>query len=170
MSVTVATLRPPLPHPDSADGRVLVALEAATQQRPLPLATVLEEALLGAGHAGGGRDVSGTVVLARDGSGTVVGMASARREVDVVHVIRIAVVATQRRGGVGRLLLDALVAWASEQPAGAVLLEVRAGNVAAQGLYAAAGFLQEGRRRAYYPDGEDALLWRLPLTVTSGSA
>jgi len=47
-----------------------------------------------------------------------------------------------------------------------VLLEVRASNAAAQALYTAAGFVADGRRPGYYPDGEDALLWRLDLVGT----
>jgi ribosomal-protein-alanine N-acetyltransferase len=90
-------------------------------------------------------------------------MASARLHVDEAHVIRLAVEASQRRGGVGRALLDALLAWARERAAGAVVLEVRDSNAPAQALYAAAGFVADGRRPRYYPDGEDALLWRLML-------
>ena len=49
------------------------------------------------------------------------------------------------------------------------MLEVRAGNVAAQQLYGAAGFMQDGRRPRYYPDGEDALLLRRPLVTQSAA-
>jgi ribosomal-protein-alanine N-acetyltransferase len=154
MSVTVERLAAPLPAAGSADAQAVLALEAATQDRPLPLAAVLAEA---------GESVDGVVVVARDSDGGIVGMASARLHVDEAHVIRLAVEASQRRGGVGRALLDALLAWAREQAAGAVVLEVRDSNAPAQALYAAAGFVADGRRPRYYPDGEDALLWRLML-------
>ena len=137
------------------DAEALLALEAATQERPLALATLLRES-----------GPHGVVLLARDvsnGEGVLVGFASARLSVDEVDVIRLAVEADQRRRGTGRALLDGLVGWAEEVGAAAVVLEVRAGNVAAQQLYAAAGFTQDGRRPRYYPDGEDALLLRRPL-------
>ena len=37
-------------------------------------------------------------------------------------------------------------------------MEVRDGNAAARALYRSAGFAEVGRRRRYYPDGEDAIL------------
>ena len=42
---------------------------------------------------------------------------------------------------------------------GRTVLEVRAGNAPALGLYRSSGFVQCGRRTAYYADtGEDALV------------
>ncbi|MCB8890510.1 ribosomal protein S18-alanine N-acetyltransferase [Vreelandella malpeensis] len=70
----------------------------------------------------------------------------------------------ERRGeGMGRALLQAVIvqarAWQSER----VLLEVRAGNLAAITLYERLGFGIDGRRKGYYPaieaaGREDALL------------
>jgi ribosomal-protein-alanine N-acetyltransferase len=156
--VSVSALVEPLPAEGSADADALLALEEGTQERPLALGSILAEA---------GPGVDGVVLVARDEAGgtggALVGMASARVQGDEAHVIRIAVDPAHRRRGVGRALLAALVAWARSRDASAVLLEVRATNVAAQQLYVAAGFGAEGRRRGYYPDGEDALLWRLAL-------
>jgi ribosomal-protein-alanine N-acetyltransferase len=155
MNAIVSELTPPLPSPGTEDGDALLALEAATQERPLALDGVLAEAR---------GDVDGIVLVARDEhGGALVGMASGRMLVDEAHVMRIAVSEASRRQGTGRALLDGLVAWARERSAGAVLLEVRAGNTPAQALYVAAGFVADGRRPGYYPDGEDALLWRLAL-------
>ena len=39
-----------------------------------------------------------------------------------------------------------------------VLLEVAASNVAARELYRAHGYVEISRRRAYYADGDDALV------------
>jgi ribosomal protein S18 acetylase RimI-like enzyme len=161
MSVTVHALTEPLPVEGSSDAATILALEAATQERPLPLDAVLAEAR-------GGRD--GIVLVARDAEGRIVGMASGRLMVEEVHVIRLAVDEASRRQGVGRALLDGLVTWAGERGASAVLLEVRDGNVAARTLYAAAGFVAEGRRPRYYPGGEDALLWRLTLGTGAAAA
>jgi ribosomal protein S18 acetylase RimI-like enzyme len=71
--------------------------------------------------------------------------------------------------GLGRRLLDALVAEARRREAGEVLLEVRADNAAAQALYARVGFERIGVRRGYYrPGGTDALVLRLPLRGGAG--
>lgn len=153
MSVRIETLAPPLPDEDSSDGKALVDLERATQERPLALASLLAEA---------DPSVPGVVLVARDG-GALIGMASARLLADDVHVIRLAVVAPVRRQGVGRALLTGLVACANGWGARAVLLEVRASNVAAQALYATTGFRTDGMRPRYYTDGEDACVLRLPL-------
>ncbi|OPZ87923.1 MAG: ribosomal-protein-alanine N-acetyltransferase [bacterium ADurb.Bin429] len=70
-----------------------------------------------------------------------------------------------RRHGLGRRLMDGLLAEARRRGAEEVTLEVRAGNTPAQGLYASMGFLAVARRRGYYPDNsEDALVMRLDLT------
>ena len=67
--------------------------------------------------------------------------------------------------GLGRRLLDALVAEARRRDAGEVLLEVRAENAAALALYTGAGFERIGVRRGYYrPGGTDALVLRLRIT------
>jgi len=134
----------------------VLALEAATQDRPLGLATLLREAA-----------ADGVVLLAHDGGpdGPLVGFASARLLGDEAHVIRLAVSPDRRRRGVGRALLAGLSGWTREVGAAALLLEVRAGNAPALALYAGAGFTVEGRRSRYYPDGEDALLLRRPSGV-----
>jgi ribosomal protein S18 acetylase RimI-like enzyme len=159
MSVAVSLLAAPLPTLGSADADALLALEVATQDRPLALDGVIAEAT---------GTVDGVVLVARERGeaerGAIVGMASARLLVDEVHVIRLAVDETARRRGIGRALLDGLVDWARAREASGVLLEVRASNAAAQALYVAAGFVADGRRPGYYPDGEDALLWRLAFT------
>jgi ribosomal-protein-alanine N-acetyltransferase len=73
--------------------------------------------------------------------------------------------------GLGRRLLDALVAEARRRVAGEVLLEVRAENAAALALYTGAGFERIGVRRGYYrPGGTDALVLRLRVHATDGGA
>ena len=149
-----------LPAADGADAAALAALETATQLRPLPLPLLLAET--GAGpHA-----TDGVVLVARGPDGTVVGMASGRRMVDELHVLRLAVDPAHRRRGVGAALLAGLLAAATDPPLRAVVLEVRADNTAARALYAAAGFVADGRRPRYYPDGEDALLLRRPVDAS----
>lgn len=66
--------------------------------------------------------------------------------------------------GVGRLLLDALLARARELRATDVLLEVRVDNEPALRLYESAGFARFGRRKGYYqPENVDAWTMRLRL-------
>ena len=74
------------------------------------------------------------------------------------QVNRVAVLPSRRRAGLGRALVREALAHAQTEGATRALLEVRAGNVAALRLYETLGFQQAGRRRAYYPDGEDALV------------
>jgi len=66
--------------------------------------------------------------------------------------------AAQRRG-VGRMLMDALLAEADRLGARRVLLEVAVDNGPAQKLYAGYGFEAVGIRRGYYqPSNTDALV------------
>jgi len=65
--------------------------------------------------------------------------------------------------GLGRALLDGLLADAAVRGCRRVHLEVAAGNVAAQALYARAGFEHLARRARYYDDGSDALVLRRVL-------
>jgi ribosomal-protein-alanine N-acetyltransferase len=69
-----------------------------------------------------------------------------------------------RRRGVATALLRDLLDVASRRGARTVSLEVGAGNLAAQALYAAHGFAPVGRRRGYYQaSGEDALIMQAVL-------
>ena len=66
--------------------------------------------------------------------------------------------------GIGKRLLNTLLAAANETNSSAVFLEVRDSNAAAQTFYEEAGFNHTGRRKSYYTDpAEDAVLYRLTL-------
>ncbi|GLI27998.1 ribosomal-protein-alanine acetyltransferase [Agromyces rhizosphaerae] len=78
----------------------------------------------------------------------------------------IAVAPGARSAGLGRALMQALLAEAWRRGARDVFLEVRADNPVAQALYRSLGFAELGRRRAYYqPDGVDAIVMRAQLTA-----
>lgn len=82
---------------------------------------------------------------------------------DEAELIEIAVAPRARRRGLARRLVEHLVTNARHQRVGAVHLEVRADNTAARALYTACGFVEAGRRRRYYADGEDAVICSLTL-------
>jgi ribosomal-protein-alanine N-acetyltransferase len=76
----------------------------------------------------------------------------------------IAVASTARRRGLGRVLVQTLLAEARRRGAREVFLEVRADNPGAQRLYESLGFEQIAVRPRYYqPDDVDALVMRLEL-------
>lgn len=103
--------------------------------------------------------------VARAASETdAVGFALAWRAADERHLLDLAVDPKWRRRGLGRLLLDAVIAEARANDGRLVLLEARASNDAALALYRSAGFFVTDVRRAYYSDnGEDAVVMRLEL-------
>jgi ribosomal-protein-alanine N-acetyltransferase len=93
----------------------------------------------------------------------VVGFAGVWLMIDEAHITTFGVHPDWRRQGIGRQLMLNLVDLARTLGAARMTLEVRAGNVAAQALYGAFGFVIAGRRPGYYTDdGEDALVMTTP--------
>jgi ribosomal-protein-alanine N-acetyltransferase len=91
--------------------------------------------------------------------GQVVAALVVWRVLDEAHIVTLAVHPGFRRRGVGRVLLQDAMDAAYVGGARIYHLEVRAGNIAAIGLYEGLGFQAVGRRPKYYVDtGEDALL------------
>ena len=85
---------------------------------------------------------------------------------DEAEILTLAVRPDARRRGLARRLTEAGGAMARSAGAERLFLEVAEDNVAARGLYADAGFVETGRRRAYYetPQGRtDALILVLNL-------
>lgn len=82
---------------------------------------------------------------------------------DVADLDRIAVLPSSRGRGLARHLLDAQVDRARDLGAERMLLEVRADNAAAIGLYESVGFDTISTRRGYYPGGMDALVMELAI-------
>lgn len=88
-----------------------------------------------------------------------------------VSILNVACDPERRRRGLGRSLLDVVIARATEAECHAVFLEVRRSNAAGLALYRAAGFHQVGIRKAYYADNnEDAIVMsrRLDSAQTVG--
>jgi [ribosomal protein S18]-alanine N-acetyltransferase len=102
-------------------------------------------------------------VVACDGEGTVIGYAVAMQVGDVVDLHRIAVEPAHRRTSVGRVLLAEVKRASRQRGAERMLLEVSDANGVGLGFYASAGFVQIDRRRGYYRDGSDALVFECIL-------
>lgn len=123
--------------------------------------------LVAAGTAAAGTAAAGTATGTTDGAGTsgggrVLGYAGlAVQPPDEAWVQNIAVRRDAQRCGVGRALLEALLAEADARGVRAVLLEVAVDNAPAQKLYAGYDFEPVGIRRGYYqPTNTDALVMR----------
>lgn len=102
-----------------------------------------------------------------DATGGMIGFVLGRRvDRDVVEIDLVAVDPDRRREGIGRGLLEELIAAEGEGGVTTFRLELAASNAGAAALYAAVGFVVVGRRARYYPDGDDALL----LTWTAEDA
>ncbi|QHQ36001.1 GNAT family N-acetyltransferase [Algicella marina] len=84
------------------------------------------------------------------------------------ELLTLAVPPAQRRQGLAARLLAKLEALACERGASDIFLEVAETNTAARALYAGAGYLQTGRREAYFRDANGrpvaALVLCKPLT------
>jgi [ribosomal protein S18]-alanine N-acetyltransferase len=79
---------------------------------------------------------------------------------DEAHIATLGVTTARQGEGIGGQLLDALLDEA-DRHSPVVILEVRADNEVAQGLYRHRGFTVIGRRRGYYqPSGTDAVVMR----------
>ncbi len=77
-----------------------------------------------------------------------------------IELLTVAVAKTARRSGVGRQMMAYLTDYAERHKAERILLEVRASNHAAMGLYESFGFEKIGVRKGYYhKPKEDALLY-----------
>jgi len=96
--------------------------------------------------------------------GRLLAMACGWLVVDELHITLVAVDPDQRRQGLGRLVLEHLLQRARDGGARHATLEVAAVNTAALALYARLGFATAGVRRAYYRNGDDALIQWLRLS------
>lgn len=101
----------------------------------------------GEGDGGGG----GVVVAGYVASSSRYGM-----------IISLAVSPGHRRAGVGRALMGAALSYLRGRTE-TVSLQVRVGNAEAIRLYRSFSFVERGRVKRYYPDGEDALVMALSL-------
>jgi ribosomal-protein-alanine N-acetyltransferase len=103
----------------------------------------------------------------RDADGVLVGYFLLMYAVDEAHLLDVAVAAQRQGQGLGRYLLDKIMARARQKGMESVLLEVRPSNLRALRVYKEYGFGEIGRRKGYYPahggQREDAIVMRLVL-------
>lgn len=107
--------------------------------------------------------------LVAEQHGEVIGYAGMLVVKEDSHLTTIAVHPLWRNQGIGRKLLEAMIAKALDLGAEKMTLEVRIGNTVAQKLYEQYGFVTIARLRHYYLDtGDDALVMSLnPLRLSS---
>ena len=94
------------------------------------------------------------------------GMVLARTIMDEAEILTIGVLPEVRRQGLGRALLTAAMLRAAATDARAMFLEVAEDNADARKLYTSLGFVEVGRRKRYYANGDDALVMRPAASTT----
>jgi ribosomal-protein-alanine N-acetyltransferase len=94
------------------------------------------------------------------------GYAFARVIAGEAEILNVAVLPSYRRQGVGRQLLDSILAAVTAGGAVEVFLEVRESNQAARFLYETRGFRAVGVRTDYYrKPRENAVIMRSDLSI-----
>ena len=98
------------------------------------------------------------------GRSKLAGYIVARMGADELHINNVAVRESYRRLGIGRALLDRILAEGKRSEVPRAFLELRAGNTAALALYEDCGFRITARRSKYYSEPvEDALVMIVQL-------
>ncbi|MEZ4465342.1 MAG: ribosomal protein S18-alanine N-acetyltransferase [bacterium] len=141
----------------AADVPVVVAIDAA--DRPAPR----DESLFSAALA-----TPGCALHVLEREGRVVGFAETRVVLDEAWLVDIAVEPAWRGQGLGRCFLRFLLDDVAARGAESLGLEVRRDNTVAQKLYESMGMQKIGRRRRYYADGEDAVLYQVSVVGPAG--
>ncbi len=131
-----------------ADLDAVLAIETVSYPLPWSRTHFLDE--LGSPHA--------FPLVALDQDGKLVGYICPMLVIDEGHILNVSVDPARRGKGIGRLLVEKVLAECRDGGAEFVSLEVRPSNVDAIALYKGMGFVETGRRKRYYENGEDALL------------
>lgn len=143
------TLRPMC----AADLEEVLAIESASFSRPWTRTHFEDELASPFGHP--------VVALAPDGA--LAGYLCLKQVLDEAEILDVAVHQGFRGRGVGKALVQWALSFCRERGVELLLLEVRAGNAEAIGLYRRLGFGETGRRRKYYDNGEDAILMDISI-------
>jgi len=100
----------------------------------------------------------------------IIGFTIVQKVVDETHLLNICVRQQEQGQGLGRLILNAVIAYAKQISSVLIVLEVRRSNGRAQSLYSDAGFNEMSVRKDYYPaqqGREDAVLMGMDLALLS---
>jgi ribosomal-protein-alanine N-acetyltransferase len=90
------------------------------------------------------------------GARRIVGFLLIRFAADEAEILSVAVSQASRGRGTGRRLVEEALRIAYREHVGALFLEVDEENARALSLYRSLGFVEVGRRPAYYGQGDDA--------------
>ncbi len=94
-------------------------------------------------------------LVAQDGQ-DIVGYSGMMMVLDEGQILNVAVNKAYRHQGIGRRLMEGLIAEGTEKGMVLFTLEVRESNEPARGLYESLGFAAVGRRNDYYSDPVEA--------------
>jgi ribosomal-protein-alanine N-acetyltransferase len=131
----------------------IFAIEQASHPDPWSM-QVLRESCIGEGYVG---------FVSIEDTGIIIGFCCARMLVQELEIVNLAVAPAWRRKGTALGLIRYLIEYCHAKPANRILLEVRENNTAALSLYNKAGFIEDGIRRKYYANNENAVLMSLQL-------
>lgn len=104
---------------------------------------------------------SGNICKVYETDSEIAGYAILLPALDELELLDIGIAKSYQRMGLGKNLLQDMMAWARDHQFKRMLLEVRQSNAAAVGLYRSSGFVDIGLRRGYYPAArgrEDAII------------
>jgi len=158
------------------DALVLARAERAVAQTPGGLASrpdeirddELRRKIVALNEQGGG------VFLVAEDGGAIVGhgLLQAHKLAVTAHVVELSLVVHEghQGGGIGKLLMHALIDWARSSPrVEKIELRVRSSNDRAIALYRALGFVEEGRFRHRIKLGPDAYLDDVAMALWLGA-
>jgi len=106
-------------------------------------------------------------------AGRITGYVTAEFDEERLHIVNLAVDSCFRRMGHGSCLIKAAESWGEQLGADVSILEVRASDLPAVGLYKQSDYMRSRLLKNYYPDGEDGLEYMkdiCPDGVTSALA
>lgn len=92
---------------------------------------------------------------------TVIGYAGLWLIIDEAHITNIAVDPDYRGIGAGNVLMENIIKICADHNIPSITLEVRENNIVARNLYYKYGFIEEGLRKNYYGENQNAIImWR----------
>jgi len=141
---------------ETKDAEAIFEIEALSIKRPWTLSLIRHDL----------ESNPNALYFAAEKDGRLAGFIGIHDIVGEINITNIAVHPDFRRQGIADLLMESLLAEIKDRIENGdeivgITLEVRKSNAPAIALYNKYGFKEEGIRKAYYSDGEDAIImWR----------